>query len=33
MTFLVHCHPDYTGHRQIANQIIKSMKKHDPEFF
>ena len=28
MTFLIHCHPDYTGHRQIANQIIKSMKKY-----
>ena len=26
MTFLVHCHPDYTGHQQIANRIIKAMK-------
>ena len=28
MTFLIHCHPDYTGHKQIANKIIASMKRH-----
>lgn len=28
MTFLVHCHPDYAGHQQIANRIIKTMKKY-----
>ena len=26
MTFLVHCHPDYAGHQQIAKRIIKAMK-------
>lgn len=26
--FLIHVHPDYTGHKQIANKIIKSMKKY-----
>ena len=28
MTFLVHSHPDYTGHQQIANRILKSMRKY-----
>lgn len=28
MTFLVHCHPDYAGHQQIAKKIVASMKKY-----
>lgn len=26
MTFLIHCHPDYTGHQQIAKKILRAMK-------
>lgn len=33
MTFLVHCHPDFTGHQFMANKLVKAMKKYSPEFF
>ncbi len=29
MTFLVHCHPNYAGHRYMANKLINAMYKYD----
>ncbi|MBO7689802.1 MAG: hypothetical protein J6T14_03045 [Clostridia bacterium] len=33
MTFLVHCHPDYTGHAFMAGKLVKAMKKYSPQYF